>query len=62
MYDEVFVRYDGVGVVPEKSLRIAQTGGEQWIELQDGTVLIPQSHYEQVKRLIDWLHGRRKNP
>jgi hypothetical protein len=62
MYDGIFVRYEGSGVVPEESLQISQKGGEQWIELQDGTILIPQSHYDQVKRLIDWLKGRRPNP
>jgi hypothetical protein len=62
LYDDIFVRYEGSGVVPEDSLQISQKGGEQWIELQDGVILIPQSRYGQVKRLIDWLKGRRPNP
>ncbi len=62
LYDGIFVRYEGSGVVQEEFLQISQKGGEQWIELQDGTILIPQSHYDQVKRLIDWLKGRRPNP
>jgi hypothetical protein len=62
MYDDIFVKYEGDGVVPEELLNISQKGGEQWIQLQDGTILIPKSHFEQVSRLIDWLKGRRKAP
>jgi hypothetical protein len=62
LYDDVFLPYEGTGVVPEELLKISQKGGEQWIELQDGTILIPKSHYDQIKRLIDWLKGRRPNP
>ena len=62
MYDGVFLRYEGTGMVPEESLKISQRGGEQWIELEDGTILIPRSHYDQVKRIIDWLKGRKAQP
>jgi hypothetical protein len=62
MYDGIFLRYEGTGTIPEESLRISQKGGEEWVELQDGDILIPKSDYEQIKRVIDWLKGRRKTP
>ena len=51
LYDGIFVRSEGSGVVQEEFLQISQKGGEQWIELQDGTILIRiNAHYDQVKR------------
>jgi hypothetical protein len=62
MYDGVFLRYEGSGVVPQESLKISQNGGEQWIQLENGTILIPKTHFEQIHRLVDWLKGRRPAP
>lgn len=62
MYDDVFVRYEGTEVVPEESLKITQKGGEQWIELEDGTILIPESDYSRIRKTLDWLKGRSSHP
>jgi hypothetical protein len=44
LYGGVFLRYEGTGLVPEESLKITQHGGEAWIELQNGVILIPKSN------------------
>ena len=62
MYDDVFLRYEGRGVVAADHLAISQNGGEQWIELKDDTILIPRADYDRIKRNVDWLKGRRPAP
>ena len=62
LYDGVFLRYEGSGVVPKESLKITQHGGEQWIELQNGVILIPKSNYDGIKKLLDWMNGKRSAP
>jgi hypothetical protein len=53
LYSGVFRRYEGTGVVPETELKIAQGGGEQWVELENGEILIPESDYERIKKFLN---------
>jgi hypothetical protein len=62
LYGGVFLRYEGTGVVPEEALKITQHGGEAWIELQNGVILIPESNYVRVKNILDFMNGRRSHP
>lgn len=62
LYEGVFLRYEGTGVVPRQNLKISQRSGPQWIELDDGTILIPGSDYPQIKRFLDWLKHKRASP
>jgi hypothetical protein len=62
LYGGVFLRYEGSGVVPEEALKITQYGGEQFIKLQNGVILIPASHYVAIKNNLDWINGKRDHP
>jgi hypothetical protein len=63
LYGGVFLRYEGTGVVPEDALKIdPHQGGEQWIQLQNGVILIPESDYDGIKKLLDWEKGKRSAP
>ena len=63
LYGGVFLRYEGTGVIPADQLKInTHHGGEQWIELQNGVILIPESNYAGIKKFVDWIKGKRASP
>ncbi len=62
LYEGVFLPYEGNEVVPEAKLKITQHSGPQWVELENGTILIPGSDYPQIKRFLDWLKHKRASP
>ena len=54
--DDVFLRYQGSGPVPERELEIDVTHtGPDVIWLQSGVVLIPRNDFDHQKRLVDEL-------
>jgi len=65
LYDEVFLAYDGTGAVVQADLRIpgyAALSGPDRVCLANGRILIPTSRYEEVKRYLDWVTGKRPQP
>ena len=62
LYDDVFLPYEGKGPTSADDLKIRRNqddGGEQWIYLQNGAILIPRSDYDGIKKLLDWQKGKR---
>ena len=62
LYDDVFTVYSGKSPISPADLRIASKGpevGEQWVRLENGTILIPQSDVAEMTRALDWLFGKR---
>jgi hypothetical protein len=55
LYDDVFLRYEGTGPVPQSELRIKQCAGEQWIVLENDVILIPKRGYERIRKFVDAL-------
>lgn len=55
--DDDFVPYTGSLPGTRTDVRIVPRGGTEWIELADGTILIPSSQIERVKHYLD-LHVR----
>ena len=55
LYDDVFLRYEGTGPVPQSELRIKQCAGEQWIVLENNVILIPRTGYERIRKFVDAL-------
>ena len=54
--DDVFLRYEGSGPVPEDQLKIDVVhSGKDFIWLESGVVLIPRNDFENQKELIDEL-------
>ena len=55
--DDVFLRYQGSGPVPEQELQIdiVHTGPDV-IWLQNGVVLIPRNDYEHQKSVVDEIN------
>lgn len=62
LYDDIFLPYEGNGPTSPDDLKIKHDqhgGGEEWIYLQNGTILIPRSSYGRIKNGIDWQNGKR---
>jgi len=59
LYEGIFQRYKGSGLVPDPELKITQRGGEQWIELENGVILIPKTDYDRIKNFLDSQHRPR---
>jgi len=65
LYSDVFLPYEGKGPTSADDLKIKRDqegGGEEWIRLQDGTILIPRSGYDRIKKGLDWQNGKRAGP
>jgi hypothetical protein len=62
--DDVFLRYEGSGPVPQNELKIdAVHSGKDYIWLESGVVLIPRNDFENQKQLINELmRARAKGP
>jgi hypothetical protein len=61
--DDVFLRYEGSGPVPQDQLQIDVVhSGADFIWLQNGVVLLPRNGFENLKPLIDEMMRIRKNP
>lgn len=61
--DEVFLPYDGGKAAEETELKIVSDSGlagPQYVCLKNGRILIPESHFEQQRRFIDWATGKSK--
>ncbi len=52
LVDDIFLPYSGTGPVPESRLKISSNGHWGYITLQDGTILIPQKHYDAIRQQI----------
>jgi hypothetical protein len=62
LYDDVFLPYEGNGPTSADALKIRRNqgaGGEEWIYLENGTILIPRSRYDKIKKGLDWQTGKR---
>lgn len=59
LYDDLFVVYSGQPPKSDSDLRISPKGGDQWILLENGTVLIPEGQRAKMTRFLDWLFGKR---
>jgi hypothetical protein len=54
--DDVFLRYEGSGPVPEKELKIDVVhSSRDFIWLENGVVLIPRNDFKHQKEFIDEL-------
>jgi hypothetical protein len=65
LYDEVFLAYDGGGIVVQADLKIpgyTALSGPDRVCLANGRILIPKSRYDDVKRYLDWATGKRAQP
>lgn len=59
LYDGTFVVYSGRQPDAPGDLKISQNGGDQWIRLENGTILIPEKKQAEMTRFLDWLFGKR---
>src|ERR1035438_9327358 len=50
IYSEPFVVYEGSKPERESDLSISEDGGEQWVRLRNGTILIPSSAEMEIDR------------
>jgi len=59
--EEVFLPYDGGPPAGPNELKIKSKGstGSDRVLLANGRILIPKSRYEDVKRLLDEMNGKR---
>ena len=48
--EDVFLPMDGSGPIPEDQLKIGSGGGPYSVQLLNGTVMIPRSHFDGIKR------------
>ncbi len=60
--DDVFVPYVGERPTSDADLKIQPHGGNEWVDLANGTTLIPQSQFERIKRFLDWDRGLAPRP
>jgi hypothetical protein len=60
IYDEPFAVYSGQTPSGVSDLRISDKGGQQWILLDNGTILIPTSDEAGMRRFLDWYFGERR--
>jgi len=60
LYDEPFVVYSGRVPSTSAEAKPSEKGGEQWVRLRDGSILIPTSRQEQMRRALDWQFGKRE--
>lgn len=58
----VFIPYLGESPKSQADLNILPKGGNEWIDLSDGTVLIPQREFGRVKHFLDWQRGLADRP
>jgi hypothetical protein len=59
IYKERFAVYYGKAPKETSDLKISDRGGEQWILLDNGTILIPTSDEASLRRFLDWHFGKR---
>lgn len=62
IYEDIFLPYEGQGPTSADELKVSARqdgGGYEWIRLENGTILIPRSSYDKIKRGLDWEKGRR---
>ncbi len=59
IYNERFAVYSGQTPMETSDLKISDQGGEQWILLANGTILIPTSDEASMRRFLDWTFGKR---
>jgi len=50
--EDVFLPYQGGGPVPESQLKIVSGGDWGVVKLQDGTILIPRTSYDVIRKRI----------
>jgi hypothetical protein len=58
----VFIPYTGNAPNSQSDLNILPKGGNEWVELSSGTILIPESDFARVKRFLDWQRGLAERP
>jgi hypothetical protein len=51
--DEVFIPYSGDGPIPESRLKVGKGGDVDYVELQDGTFLIPENGYQEIRKELE---------
>jgi len=59
LYKERFAVYSGQAPKETSDLKLSDQGGEQWILLDNGTILIPTSDEASLRRFLDWYFGKR---
>jgi hypothetical protein len=64
--DEEFLPYDGGAPLAANELKIstdpAVPGGPDRVFLSNGTVLLPRSRFDELKKFVDWLKGKAAQP
>jgi hypothetical protein len=63
--DEQFLPYDGGAPPTADELKIpvdAKFAGPDRIFLANGRVLLPRSRFDDLKKFVDWLNGKREQP
>ena len=65
LVDEGFLPYDGGPPPKAEELKISSDPtfpGPDRICLSNGRVLLPQSRFDELKKFVDWLNGKRGQP
>ena len=60
--EDVFVPYIGSLPSEQRDLKIVPRGGNEWVELENGTILIPESQFARIKDFLDWERGLKRRP
>jgi hypothetical protein len=63
LLNEVFLPYDGGKAARQSELEIltdTDLTGPDYVCLKNGRILVPKSHFEQIKRFLDWSTGKSK--
>jgi hypothetical protein len=59
IYDDIFVVYSGEPPRTAADLKITPRGGDEYIRLENDTILIAQKHEAQLRDGLDWLFGKK---
>jgi hypothetical protein len=65
LVDEEFLPYDGGAPPAAEELMISADPtfpGPDRIILKNGRVLLPRSRFDELKKFVDWLNGKRSAP
>jgi hypothetical protein len=60
IYDDDFVAYSGPQPLSNDDLKLSPAGGDQWVKLENGTILIPKADEAELRSFLDWLFGKKK--
>lgn len=58
--DDIFVVYSGQAPRTTNDLNISLDGGDEYIKLKNGTILISRKDEAKLRDGLDWLFGKKK--